>query len=190
MRHVNKSKNYLGEIIYRSRMDNDLTQDEFGSRYNVSGPAVFKFEKGYVRPSLELWLKMASDAGIPERRSVLLWLKSKLPAEYQDYVELQGAAVAERAAAYGKGGKRKKDDKRVDYSRFEERAAMQEAAAKDKTLPKALREFLDDDELWALFKPTGHEVNMLRDVFAPLGRGSKSAYREALRLIREFTHSF
>lgn len=185
---MNKTKNYLGEIIYRSRVDNDLTQDEFGSRYNVSGPAVFKFEKGYVRPSLELWLKMAHDAGIPERRSVLLWLKSKLPAEYQDYVELQGAAVAEKAARYGKG--KKVDEKNVDYSRFEERKEMQEAAMKDKTLPKALRDLLDDDELWALFKPTGHELNMLRDVFGPLGRGSKSSYREALRLIREFTHSF
>lgn len=185
-----KTKNYLGEIIYRSRIDNDLTQDEFGSRYSVSGPAVFKFEKGYVRPSLELWLKMAQDAGIPERRSVLLWLKSKLPAEYQDYVELQGAAVAEKAGAYGKGKKKAGEPGLVDYSRFEERKDMQEAAMKDKTLPKALREFLDDDELWSLFKPTGHELNMLRDVFGPLGRGSKSAYREALRLIREFTHSF
>lgn len=185
---LNKSKNYLGEIVYRSRIDNDLTQDEFGSRYNVSGPAVFKFEKGYVRPSLELWLKMAADAGIPERRSVLLWLKSKLPAEYQEYVELQGAAVAEKAGAYK--GRKKKEEGGTDYSRFEERKDMQEAAMKDKTLPKALRELLDDDELWSLFKPTGHEINMLRDVFGPLGRGSKSAYREALRLIREFTHSF
>jgi transcriptional regulator with XRE-family HTH domain len=187
---VNKTKNYLGEIIYRSRLDNQLTQDEFGARYSVSGPAVFKFEKGYVRPSLELWLRMAGDAGIPERRAVLLWLKSKLPAEYQDYVELQGAAVAEKGAS-GKGRKRgEKAEKTVDYSTFEIRKDMQDAAQKDKTLPKALRELLDDDELWGLFKPTGHEINMLRDVFGSLGRGSKSSYREALRLIREFTHSF
>ena len=55
---------------------------------------------------------------------------------------------------------------------------------------KGLRELLKDDDLWALYKPTGHEINLLRDLFSPLGRGSKSAYREALRLVREFTHSF
>ncbi|MBI1784372.1 helix-turn-helix transcriptional regulator, partial [Candidatus Sumerlaeota bacterium] len=88
-------KNYLGDIIYQSRLDQDLTQDQYGAKYNVSGPAIFKFEKGYVRPSLALWLRMAMDAGISERRSVLLWLKSKLPENYQDYIELQSAAVAE-----------------------------------------------------------------------------------------------
>ena len=56
-------KNYLGTIIFNSRQDEDLTQDQYGSRYGVSGPAIFKFEKGYVKPSLELWLKMAKDAG-------------------------------------------------------------------------------------------------------------------------------
>lgn len=184
---ANKQENYIGEIIYKSRMNLDLTQDEYGARYSVSGPAVFKFEKGYVRPSLELWLQMAEDAGLPERRSVLLWLKSKLPAKYQDYVELQGAVAAESPIGYGK---KKKGTKGVDYSKFEEREEMRQAAAGDKELPKALRDMLEDDELWALYKPTGHEINMLRDIFGPMGKGNKSAYREALRLIREFTHSF
>lgn len=184
---ANKTENYIGEIIYQSRMNLDLTQDEFGSRYSVSGPAVFKFEKGYVRPSLDLWLQMAEDAGIPERRSVLLWLKSKLPAKYQEYVELQGAVAAESSSGYGK---KKKGAKGIDYSKYEEREEMREAAAKDKDLPKSLREMLDDDELWSLYKPTGHEINMLRDIFGPMGKGTKAAYREALRLIREFTHSF
>ena len=31
---------------------------------------------------------------------------------------------------------------------------------------------------------------MLRDTFGPLGKGNKVAFREALRLIREFAHSF
>ncbi|MCH8332801.1 hypothetical protein IIC65_02615, partial [Candidatus Sumerlaeota bacterium] len=57
-------------------------------------------------------------------------------------------------------------------------------------LPKPLRDLFADDDLWALYKPTGHEINLLRDLFSPLGEGSKSAFREALRLIREFTHSF
>ena len=179
-------KNYLGAIIYQSRLNLDLTQDEFGAVYDVSGPAIFKFEKGYVRPSLDLWLAMAEDAEIPERRAVLLWLKSKLPKKYQNYVELQGAAAAE-SNRQNKGSGKKKG---TDYSKYEDRKAMQDAANKDKALAKGLRELLKDDELWALYKPTGHEINLLRDLFSPLGRGTKSAYREALRLVREFTHSF
>jgi transcriptional regulator with XRE-family HTH domain len=178
-------KNYLGEIIYNSRQKENLTQDQYGARYSVSGPAIFKFEKGYVKPSLELWLKMAADAGLSERRSVLLWVKSKLPDEFQEYIELQSAAVAESEAEYAK-----KKGKKLDYSKFETREQMRDQTDKDKSIPKGLKELLDDDELWALYKPTGHEINMLRDMFGPLGRGSKGQYREALRLVREFAHSF
>jgi DNA-binding XRE family transcriptional regulator len=178
-------KNYLGDIIYNSRQTQNLTQDQYGSRYSVSGPAIFKFEKGYVKPSLELWLKMAADSAISERRAVLLWVKSKLPEEYQDYIELQSAAVAESEVEYAK-----KKGKKPDYSKLETRDQMREVFEKDKNVPKGLRDLMDDDELWSLYKPTGHEVNMLRDIFGPLGRGSKAAYREALRLIREFAHSF
>ena len=67
---------------------------------------------------------------------------------------------------------------------------MREQMDKDKAMPKGLRDLLEDDELWSLYKPTGHELNMLRDLFGPLGRGTKQAYREALRLVREFAHSF
>lgn len=176
-------KNYLGDIIYQSRLDLNLTQDQFGSRYSVSGPAVFKFEKGYVRPSLELWLRMALEAGITERRAVLLWLKSKLPEQYQDYVEIQSTAVAESERNY----KGKKKEGRADYSKLENREKIRAACEADKSLAKGLKEMLNDDELWALYKPTGHEVNMLRDIFGSLGRGTKGAYREALRLVREFS---
>jgi DNA-binding XRE family transcriptional regulator len=179
-------KNYLGDIVFNARQREHLTQDQYGARYSVSGPAIFKFEKGYVKPSLELWLKMSHDAGITERRSVLLWVKSKLPEKYQEYIEMQGAAVAESSEQYAKRGKGKKPD----YSRFETREQMHDAYVKDKALPDGLRELLDDDELWALYKPTGHEVNMLRDLFGPLGQGSVVQFREALRLIREFSHSF
>jgi len=169
----------LGDIVYEKRIELGLTQDEYGQRYDVSGPAVFKFEKGYVRPSLGLWLKMAEDADLPERRAVLLWLKSKLPVKYQQYVDLVEPADRSKTS---KG--------RMDYSRFETRQTMQEAASKDMKLPRALRNVLADDDLWMLFKPTGHELNLLRDMFSPLGKAKPSTYREALRLIREFTHSF
>ena len=107
---------------------------------------------------------MAAGAEILERRAVLLWLKSKLPKKYQNYVELQGAAAAESNRQY-KGSKKKKG---TDFSKFEKRQAMQNAATKDNTLPKGLRDLLIDDELWALYKPTGHEIKLLRDLFVLL----------------------
>lgn len=178
-------QNYLGDIIFESRKKDDLTQDQYGSKFSVSGPAIFKFEKGYVKPSLELWLKMAQAAEVSQRRAVLLWIKSKLPEQFQEYIELQSAMAAETEAEYAR-----KKGKKPDYSKFENREQMREVLTKDKDLPKGLRELLEDDELWVLYKPTGHEVNMLRDTFGPLGKGSKTAYREALRLIRDFAHSF
>lgn len=177
-------KNYLGEVIYNYRQKENLTQDQYGARYNVSGPAIFKFEKGYVKPSLDLWLKMAEDAELTQHRAVLLWVKSKLPDEFQDYIELHGAVVAENETDY------KKKNGKNDYSKFETREQMKEIAATDKTLNQHLREMLNDDALWVLYKPTGHEINMLRDMFGPLGQGSVELYREALRLLRAFVHSF
>ena len=178
-------KNYLGDIIFEKRQQENLTQDQYGAKYSVSGPAVFKFEKGYVMPSLQLWLKMAADADISQRRAVLLHVKSKLPEKFQDYIELQAVAAAEKEAENAK-----KKGAKPDYSKFGNREQMREIMDKDKSLPKGLRELLEDDELWALYKPTGHEINMLRDTFGPLGKGTKVAFREALRLIREFAHSF
>ena len=175
-------KNYLGEKIYNHREVSAMTQDQFGAKYSVSGPAIFKFEKGYVKPSLDLWLRMAKDFEIPERRAVLLWVKSKLPEEYQDFIDLSAEAVKESGGKKGKKGK-------TDYSNFTDRDAMRTAVKKDANLPKALRDLLADDELWSVYKPTGREINTLRDDFAKLGKGTKSAYREALRLVREFSGS-
>ena len=177
--------NYLGDIIYESRQKENMTQDQYGSKYRVSGPAVFKFEKGYVKPSLELWLKMAADAGLSQRRAVLLWAKSKLPDEFQDFIEMQTPSAGDAEA-----DKAKKKGAKPDYSKFESREQMREVFAKDKTIPKGLRELLEDDDMWTTFKPTGHEINMLRDIFGPLGKGNKVTFREALHLIREFAHSF
>lgn len=79
----------MGEMIYGWRINADLTQDEFGSRHNISGPAVFKFEKGYVRPSLALWQSMAGDNDITEERAVLMWAREKVPPEYRHLIDVQ-----------------------------------------------------------------------------------------------------
>ena len=95
--------NVFGEAIHRHRTDMGLTQDQFGARYEVTGPAIFKFEKGYVKPSLELWLRMAKDCEIPEKRAVLLWIKSRLPEEYQDLIIIEeDSVVREDSAPYHK----------------------------------------------------------------------------------------
>ena len=78
----------LADTVYESRLAMGLTQAELGRRYDVTGPAIFKFEKGFVRPSLKLWLRIAQDADLTERRAVLMWIQTKVPQEYQQYVDL------------------------------------------------------------------------------------------------------
>jgi hypothetical protein len=174
----------LGNIIFKMRKESRMTQDDYGKKYRVAGPAIFKFEQAYLLPPIELWMRMALDGGLSERLAVLMWLKAKLPCTYQDYIELESAVVAEAEFAYQ--GKKPKP-RGVDYSKLRDRESIRKAAESDMNLPKGLREFLMDNELWALMKPTSAEVNMLRDIFGPLGRGSMESFREALRLLREFT---
>lgn len=174
-------KKTMGEVIYQSRLNSGLTQDQFAARYEVSGPAVFKFEKGYVMPSLALWLRMALDAGVEERDAVMLWAKGKLPEKFQDHLDMAGAANAPMPAGL------------TNYASFEDPQAMMKAACSDSKLPKGLRELLDDKDLWSVFKPTGAEINLLRDIFGTLKKGArapKSAWVDALRLLREFTKAF
>lgn len=174
--------NVLGAIIFELRKQKQLTQDQFGASLGITGPAVFKFEKGQVRPSLDLWMKIATEAEIPERRAILLWLQAKLPPKFRHYIEPDQSNSS--------WGKRVARDGNVDYASFDDREAIRTAMSKDRKLPRALKDLMADDELWELFKPNGHEINMLRDIFSPMGKGSKARYAEALRLIREFTHSF
>ena len=59
-----------------------------------------------------------------------------------------------------------------------------------KDVVEAAKRFLFDSLGCAFGGYHTKDVNILRDIFGPMGRGTKSAYREALRLIREFAHSF
>lgn len=174
---------FIGEIIQKHRRGTGMTQDEYGSRYGVSGPAIFKFEKGYVKPSLGLWMRIAEEADISPPWAVRIWLKDSLPEKYKEYVELQGAL--------GQSGSRtasKATPARADYSRCASREAILSTAREDTALPPALREFIEDPQLWALYKPEGRELNQLCDIFSPLGAGSKELYREALYALRLFNN--
>lgn len=173
-------ENLIGEEIYENRLKTGLTQDEFGAKYSISGPAVFKFEKGYVKPSLDLWLKMSKDFGLDERKSVLIWAKSRLPENFQYLIDINAIPVREESESYGKA------KPGIDYSKFADRKEMRKVLLKDNTLPKGLKELVSDEEIWLIYKPTGAEINFLKNSFGTLGEGTKSGYREALRLYREF----
>ena len=175
-------ENILGTRIAESRDRLGLTQDQFGARYGVSGPAVFKFEKGYVKPSLDLWLKMARDCNVPERKAVLLWIRAKLPKEYQSFVDLSGPAVMEAPPEYEKEG-------RTNYARIGDAREMRQRLLADPSLPAEMKAMYSDDEFWALYRPTGQEIQTLIDKFGNYRDAKEFTFRDAIRIVREFIRS-
>lgn len=175
--------NLLGDRIYEHRVALDMTQDQFGAKYGVSGPAIFKFEKGYVKPSLNLWLQMAKDFKIPEKKAVLMWVKSRLPEKFQNLIDLKSASISEEPIPYGG------EPEGIDYTKYRNRDEMRQTAQKDPKMPKGMKAMLRDDDIWNLYKPAGAELNFLRDTFGKLGDGNKGAFREAIRLVRDFVGS-
>ncbi|MBM3334167.1 helix-turn-helix transcriptional regulator [Candidatus Sumerlaeota bacterium] len=175
-------ENILGIKITEARTKLGLTQDQFGAHYGVSGPAIFKFERGYVKPSLDLWMKIAADCGIAEKKAVLLWIKAKLPQQYQSFIDLSATAIAEPFAVYEK-------PVRPPYARIGDQREMRQRLADDPTLPPGMRAMFADDEFWALYRPTGEEIQKLVEMFRSYTDARESLFREALRLIRDFIRS-
>lgn len=54
---------------------------------------------------------------------------------------------------------------------------------------KVFREVLAEG-MWEIFQAVGAEVQIMRDNLSVIGTGTPRAYREAVRLVREFAHSF
>ena len=175
-------RNYIGQIIETARKRLNETQEVFGARYQVSGPAIFKFENGYVRPSIELCMKMAKDVGVDERRAVLLWIKAKLPARYQEYIELQSGFERMRGRGVLSGISQGRA-----VSPAEQRGRILALGKSSPEIPRGIVEFLSDDELWALYKPTVREIEQLIEIYAPMGEGTAELYRQGLCLLRDFT---
>ncbi len=173
--------NTTGELIYASRIKQGLSQKGFGSKYDVTRLAVYKFEKGHMRPSLERWLRMSRDMNIPEMTAVLIWLKTRLPERFRNLIPIK-SLLSEPEVPSVDGP----TPSGVDYTKFSDRKAMRKVAMTDRGLPEQLREFLKNDEIWVIYKPEGEEINFFRDTFGRLGRGSVEAYREALRAVRAF----
>ena len=138
---------------------------------------VFKLEKGYIQPSLEVWLRISRDMGLSDRRAGLLWLKAKLPDELQRLVDVDRVADSDADGQQTHG---------LDYSKFPDRESMRTHAVRDDSVPAGLCELLQDGEIWTLIKPTGEEINLLRDFFGQIGDGTSDDYREALLLVRRF----
>jgi DNA-binding XRE family transcriptional regulator len=170
-------ENTLTGKIIDLRHKLNLTQDKFAARYDVSGPAIFKFEKGYVSPSLPLWLKIARDAGVSEREAVLMWAKAKLPKEYEDFIDLTPPGEMEAAD----------DDSAVPpFLRILSRDELRKAVVGDKKIPKGLRDLIGDDDFWESFKPTGSEIYAVIQKFGAYGKGKAEDFAEGLRLVRCF----
>jgi len=169
--------NRIGKTIERYRKSLGKTQDQLGAMYSVTGPAIFKFEKGYVKPSLELWMKIAFDAGLTPIKALLCWIKDKLPEQYLEVFESM-EAEGEKVETAG--------TRPPGYSQYEDREALRKAVLCDPSLPSPLVELFRDDEFWALYKPRGTEVDHLVGFCRPFGEGTPDMYRDALRLIRQF----
>ena len=161
--------------ILRHRKRLGMTQEEFGQQYGVSGPAVFKFEKGYVVPSLRLWLKIAAEMRIPTKTAVLMHVYDKLPDAHK---EVSGIAALIDMAGDSTLS-------RDDFKKHRKKDDLRQAVANHRWLPGGLREFAADAEQWSLYSPTGEEVNILRDIFGPLGEGKARDFCDGLRLVRE-----
>jgi len=168
--------NEIGKTIERYRKSLGKTQDQLGAMYSVTGPAIFKFEKGYVKPSLELWMKIAFDAGLTPKKALLCWIKDKLPEKYVEIFE----SIEEETQT---PESRKKEQ---GYGRYDDRQALRKTLLCDPSLPNSLIELFRDDEFWAVYKPRGEEIDHLIRFCAPFPEGTPDMYRHALQLIREF----
>lgn len=169
--------NRIGKTIERYRKSLGKTQDQLGAMYSVTGPAIFKFEKGYVKPSLELWMKIAYDAGLTPRKALVCWIKDKLPEQYVEiFKSIESEAERGEAA----------EEKPQGYSQHQDRETLRKAVLCDPSLPGNLIELLRDEEFWALYKPKGVEIDQLVRLCTPFPEGTPDMYRDALRLIRQF----
>lgn len=76
----------IATLVKRHREELDLTQDEYGAKFGISGPAVFKIEHGFIRPSFYLWINIAKALKLTEQKAVVLWSACSLPKKYQKYI--------------------------------------------------------------------------------------------------------
>lgn len=165
----------LGARIMQYRQSHQLTQADLAGRYNVSGPAIFKFEKGYVTPSLQLWCKMAEDFGIPERQAILLWAREKLPPRYADLLDSEESlgldALTEEILS------------RAELPGGDEE--FRKTLANNSEVSPALKKFVANDEMWSILKVDAAEVVFLVHLDAQIPRLGPEQFRDAILNARD-----
>ena len=67
-------------------------------------------------------------------------------------------------------GRKAKGEALKDYRSITDAKVLKATARRDTGLSKALRDLLAEDSLWESFKPTGAEIETLRDGFGSLAR--------------------
>ena len=169
------SASSLGSRIMKYRKARKLTQADLAERYKVSGPAIFKFEKGFVTPSLRLWQQIAADIGIAEKEAVLLWVKEKLPTRFHGIVTeapvLDVPALKEELEQVGKD----RDSQRK----------LRDTVLKNPEISPSLKKFVSQNDVWNIMKPTHEEVIFLIELDKAFPLLTVEQFRDALLVGRE-----
>ena len=163
----------LGKILLDYRKKLRLTQVVLAARYNLSGSGLFKIEKGFLLPSLPLWLKMANDIGIPEKNAILIWVKDRLPARYKKLIRLGRKFKADFF--------RKKLEALGNGSHEQRRTTV----LNDPEISPALKKFISNNQTWENFQPTIKELGFLAELGESYPQISVSQLREAVLIARE-----
>jgi len=165
----------VGSRIMKYRKRHKLTQADLAERYDVSGPAIFKFEKGFVTPSLRLWQRIAADIGIPEKEAVLLWVKEKLPPRMHGLIReksrLDVAPLREKLAAAAKSADAHKRARNIILENPE--------------ISPSLKKFVGNAKMWNILKPGATELVFLIELDRKLPLLTADQFRDALLVGRE-----
>lgn len=165
----------LGARIMKFRKSHNLTQADLAERYKVSGPAIFKFEKGFVVPSLKLWLTIAADMGIPEKEAVLIWVKEKLPSRFHSLVKAKPSFDISPL-------KQELEAKGTDQAGSKQ---MRETILGNPEISPSLKKFIGNNEMWTIFKPTSRELLFLIELDKAFPLISLRQFREAMIVSRQ-----
>jgi DNA-binding XRE family transcriptional regulator len=169
------SNSNIGNRMIEFRKTHGLTQADLAVRYHVSGPAIFKFEKGFVTPSLKLWQTIAADMGISEKEAVLMWVKEKLPSRHHSLIETVPELDVDTLR-----------DELVEKSKESDPSkSIRDAVMGNPEVSPSLKKFVSDKEAWEIFHPTSTEIVFLAELDKVYPLISVRQFREAMLVARE-----
>ena len=164
----------LAARLMSFRKKNHLTQADLAVRYGVSGPAIFKFEKGFVLPSLRLWQKMAADMDIPDKEAILMWIREKVPPRLTSHLKIgcspDISTLIEQITAVPDGA-----------SAYQKRGAL---IIENPDVSPSLKRFISESKMWEIFKPCLEEIVFLIEIDQQMDRLNTNQYRDLLVVAR------